>query len=148
MCGVFAYMSLDKSGAEMTEHDQQVLVIQWAFINEDRYPELALLFAVPNAGKRSIGAARYYLAEGLKSGVPDLILPIPELSIDDNRQYCGLAIEMKDGKNKTTPNQDHWLERLASYGWKTAVCYSADAAIKEICEYLKLPVDMLLHKDV
>jgi hypothetical protein len=128
----------------MSEHDSQVAVIQWAYIHEIRYPELAMLFAVPNAGKRSIGAARYYLAEGLKSGVPDLILPIPELSIDDNKQYCGLVIEMKDGKNKTTENQDWWLQHLARYGWKTAVHYSANAAIKEICDYLKLPVDLCM----
>jgi hypothetical protein len=125
----------------MSEHSEQVAVIQWAYIHEVRYPELAMLFAVPNAGKRSIGAARYYLAEGLKSGVPDLILPIPKpLLMHD--EYCGLVIEMKDGKNKTTENQDWWLSKLANYGWKTAVCYSANEAIKVICEYLKLPVEL------
>jgi hypothetical protein len=117
----------------MSEHSEQVAVIQWCQIHEAQHPELAMIFAVPNAGKRSIGAARYYLAEGLKSGVPDLILPIPEPSA---MLFCGLAIEMKFGDNKTTPSQDWWLEYLTSYGWKTAICYSADEAIKVISEYL------------
>jgi hypothetical protein len=128
----------------MSEHDSQVAVIQWAYIHEVRYPELAMLFAVPNAGKRSIGAARYYLAEGLKSGVPDLILPVPAIEhrVEIEQEWTGLVIEMKDGKNKTTENQDWWLQHLAHYGWKAAVHYSANAAIKEICDYLKLPVEL------
>lgn len=116
----------------MTEHDQQVVVISWAKAHETQHPALALLFAVPNAGKRSIGAAKYYLAEGLKSGVPDLILPIPKIF----ESTPGLVIEMKDGKNKTTEKQDWWLERLASYGWETVVAYSADEAIEALSKYL------------
>lgn len=118
----------------MSEHLEQCAVISWSHYNEERYPALKLLFAVPNAGKRSIGAARYYLAEGLKSGVPDLWLPFPAPS--ERSIYCGLVIEMKYGNNKTTENQDWWLQNLASVGWKTAVHYSAEAAIEEIKRYL------------
>jgi hypothetical protein len=121
----------------VTEHDSQVAVIQWAWIHQERYPALKLLFAVPNAGKRSIGAANYYLAEGLKSGIPDLILPIPHEPIPhQDVAWCGLAIEMKDGKNKPTENQLWWLNELKQWGWKTVVCYSADEAINEIKNYL------------
>jgi hypothetical protein len=116
----------------MTEHDSQVAVFQWAYIHEVRCPDLELLFAVPNAGKRSIGAARYYLAEGLRSGVWDVWLPVPK------NGNTGLVIEMKYGKNKLSENQVIWRERLKRHGWKTAVCYSADECIKTICEYLGL----------
>ncbi len=115
----------------MTEHSEQCAVIAWARHHEERYPALKLLFAVPNAGKRSPGAARYYLDEGLKSGIPDLILPIARDELTN-----GLAIEMKFGKNKTTPEQDWWLQALSDYGWYTQVCHSADEAIKTIREYL------------
>lgn len=125
-----------------SEHDSQVTVIHWAFIHEIRCPELAMLFAVPNGGLRNKLVAIKLRAEGVKAGVPDLMLPV------SNKVYHGLVIEMKYGKNTVTDEQKLWLERFARHGWKTAVCYSADAAIKEICEYLKLPVDMLLHKDV
>lgn len=116
----------------MSEHSEQCVVIQWAKVHESQYPELEILFAVPNAGKRSIGAARYYLDEGMRSGVPDVWLPVPK------NNWCGLVIEMKFGKNKTTPNQDWWLDHLAQYGWKTAVCYSAAEAIKVISDYLNI----------
>ena len=125
----------------MSEHDQQVYVIQWCQMHETQYPELSMIFAVPNAGKRSIGAARYYLAEGLKSGVPDIILPIPRDSDFIEDEHPGLAIEMKDGKNKTTDNQKWWLERLTHYGWKTLVAYSADEAINAIKKYLNMEVE-------
>ncbi|CAK0753157.1 VRR-NUC domain-containing protein [Gammaproteobacteria bacterium] len=125
----------------MSEHDQQAIVVSWAKLHEAQHPELALLFAVPNAGKRSIGAAKYYLAEGLKSGVPDLILPVPR-DLDNGRSFVGLAVEMKDGKNKTTEKQDWWLEHLNIFGWYCAVSYSAEAAVKTICYYLEMEYDL------
>jgi hypothetical protein len=117
----------------MSEHDSQVAVIQWCQLYEAQFPALAMIFAVPNAGKRSIGAARYYLMEGLKSGVPDLLLC---WSI---KPCHGLAIEMKDGDNKVTPNQKKWLHNFVSAGWKIAVCYSADEAVEVIGRYLNIP---------
>jgi hypothetical protein len=51
----------------MSEHAEQSAVFHWAKVREEQYPALKMMFAVPNAGKRSPGAAAYYLAEGLKS---------------------------------------------------------------------------------
>jgi hypothetical protein len=120
----------------MSEHDNQVAVFQWAKLREGQYPALKMMFAVPNAGKRSPGAAAYYLAEGLKSGVPDIILPVAY-----QYPYNGLVIEMKDGKNKPTPNQKTWLERFDQAGWRDEVCYSAKEAITVIKDFLKIHED-------
>lgn len=114
----------------MSEHDEQTSVFAWKNMLQNKYVELGMLFAVPNAGKRSIGAARYYLAEGLQPGVPDIFLPVPK------NGKCGLVIEMKVKPNKVTPEQKWWLASLESFGWKTSVCYSADEAIKVVCDYL------------
>lgn len=54
-------------------------------------------------------------SEGLKSGVPDLCLPVARSG------YHGLYIELKAGKNKPTDNQLAWLEVLEAQGYKTAV---------------------------
>ena len=43
---------------------------------------------------------------------------------------------MKYGKNKTTGNQEEWLESLRQYGYKTAVCYGADEARETIKQYI------------
>ena len=121
----------------MSEHSEQSLVIQWAKVHEGQYPELEMLFAVPNAGKRSIGAARYYLDEGMRAGIPDILLPISH-ETQTGYIYIGLAIEMKFGKNKITEAQEWWLKHLAQYGWKTAVCYSANETINVISNYLEI----------
>ena len=70
--------------------------------------------------------------EGLKSGVPDICLPIPK------GQYCGLYIELKVGKNKPTKNQEYWLFSLSKAGHRTAVCYTREQVQKEILSYLAL----------
>lgn len=124
----------------MSEHTEQCAVIQWARLHEERYPALKLLFAVPNGGYRNKVTAIKLQEEGVKSGVPDLLLPIARKRVYST--WAGLAIEMKDGKNKTTPNQDWWLQSLSDYGWCTQVCHSADEAIKAISEYLGIPVEV------
>lgn len=49
----------------------------------------------------------------------------------------GLYIEMKYGGNKPTAEQRRWLDELSSLGYATAVCYSAEEAIKVIMNYLE-----------
>jgi hypothetical protein len=51
-----------------TEHGEQVSLFIWAKSVERFYPDLKWLFAIPNAAKRSIPAAMYMKAEGLKRG--------------------------------------------------------------------------------
>ena len=45
---------------------------------------------------------------------------------------------MKVKPNKTTADQEAWLERLARAGYCVAVCYSAQEAIETIDAYIKL----------
>lgn len=125
---------------EGTEHQHQVALFQWAAMNEKKYPELALMFAVPNAARRSPRQGAWMKAEGLMAGVPDICLPV------SRGKYHGLYIEMKKpnitktGKvsmaKKTTSNQDGWHEKLREHGNRVEVCYGADAAINVIEKYL------------
>ena len=55
----------------MSEHDEQVLIFKWARLSEGRWPELALLFAIPNGGHRHKAVAAKLKAEGVRAGVPD-----------------------------------------------------------------------------
>lgn len=122
----------------MTEHQQQVAVIEHCdlilrpeirFSVNFQFP----IFAVPNAGKRSIPLAMWLKAEGLRSGVPDLFVPIPADG------YHGLFIEMKDGRKKPSPEQQKWIDFLNSVGYHATVCFSAEHAIDTIRQYLKQP---------
>ena len=98
----------------------------------NKHPELALLYAIPNGGKRSIKTARMLKATGVKAGVPDMCLPVPRYP------YHGLYIELKRRKGgRVSEKQSEWLHDLRKEGYKTCVCYGSDEAIQVIEEYLK-----------
>lgn len=117
----------------MTEHSEQVALFEWAewMINTGKYPELKWMFAVPNGGLRHKATAAKLKAEGVKAGVPDILLPVKSIWNE-----TGLAIEMKFGKNKTTKNQDKWLAGLKELGWRVAICYSFEEAQETIESYI------------
>lgn len=112
------------------EHHDQVTLFRWAEYQSKRLPELALMFAIPNGGKRSKATAAKLKAEGVKSGVPDLCLPVAR------GEYHGLFIEMKAGRNKPTAPQVQWHMRLSQQGYRVAVCWGWEAAREVIEEYL------------
>lgn len=113
------------------EAREQEALFTWARLQKGLYPQLEMLFAVPNGGSRHLLEAANLKKQGVKAGVPDVCLPVP------SNRYYGLYIEMKHGKNKTSTNQDWWIEKLDSYGYMTAVCYSFEEAKDTILKYLK-----------
>lgn len=117
----------------MTEHTSQTMLFNWAAWQSGKYPELKLMYSIPNAGKRSLGAAAYMRAEGLKSGVPDVCLPVPRGG------YGALYIEMKTIKGKVSPNQAAWVEDLKTAGNKVEVCRTYESAVEVLNSYLLLP---------
>jgi hypothetical protein len=117
-----------------TEHEEQCAVIAWADAMRSRYPELDLLYAIPNGGKRDIAVAVALKAEGVKSGIPDLCLPVARGG------YHGLYVEMKkrDHSNDETPAQKAVRSRLECEGYCCVVAYGADEAIAAIEKYLRM----------
>lgn len=113
-----------------SEATEQEALITWCRIFENRYPELKMIYHIPNGGSRNQLEAANLKRQGVKAGVPDLCLPVPKAG------YHGLYIEMKYGKNKTTDKQEEWLESLRQYGYKTVVCYGADEARETIKQYI------------
>ena len=116
----------------VSEHAHQVTIFAWAAIMRRKYPELDLLYAVPNGGKRHIGTAKKLKAEGVRSGVPDIALPVARGG------FHSLFIELKAGKGKPTPNQLLWLHNLSEHNNLAVVCVGADAAIRQIEAYLEM----------
>ena len=113
------------------EEAEQAAIIEWAEYEKRKYPELELLYHVPNGGKRDARTAAILKRCGVKSGVPDLVLPVARCG------YHGLYIELKAGKNRTSKNQDMWLENLRKQGYFTAVAYGFEEATSLILRYLK-----------
>jgi len=115
------------------EFQHQVALMDWAKLNEAKYPELKWLFAIPNGGHRSKAAAGKAKAEGVKAGVFDIALPVPRY------HWTSLWIEMKYGDNKLTKEQKEFKEFIEGQGGLCIVCYDWQVAAKEIVEYLKAP---------
>jgi hypothetical protein len=111
-----------------SEHEEQASLIKWFDITQKHLK--CRLFAIPNGGQRHILVASKLKAEGVRRGVPDLMLPVK------NRDYCGLFIEMKAKKGKATPEQLEWIYYLNSAGYFALVCYGLDEAKMAILTYL------------
>lgn len=139
------YLAMQGGGGKKKgspEHDEQVKVFEWAEIMSSKIPELKLLMAIPNGASYGGGGGRWNIAkrmkeEGVKSGVPDIFLPVvkerSELAYEVD---SGLWIEMKAGKNKPSEQQRWWLKELERQGYVVRVCYSSTEAIEEIENYL------------
>jgi len=100
-------------------------------------PELAWVFAIPNGGSRGndkrsamiVGAQMK--AEGVKSGVSDLMLPIPKHGL------CGLFIEMKRADGGTpSANQKAFGDFVKSQGYGFCVCYGWIEAAEVIMRWM------------
>ena len=119
--------------AKNNEEAEQTFLFRWATFAEGQYPELRLMYHIPNEGKRSRITGAKMKQAGLRPGVPDICLPTA------HGKYIGLYIEMKVKPNKPTENQKSWLRALREAGHMTAVCYSWEEAKNLIEEYLRLP---------
>lgn len=123
-----------------SEDEEQQKVIRWAQLMCNAYPDLELLYHVPNGGSRNKAEAAKLKRMGVRAGVPDLVLPSPHAG------YAGLYIEMKVGENRTSKSQREWLEKLELQGYLTMVCYGGNEAIDVLEEYVKAPGTMLMKR--
>jgi hypothetical protein len=117
----------------LSEHHEQVAIFEWVKLNLAKYPQLENLFAIPNGGQRSPVTGAMLKAEGVRSGVADIMLAYP------CNGYHGLFIELKrrDG-GKVSPQQQDWINRLNKAGYLAIVAYGAKEAVKIITDYLNM----------
>ena len=113
--------------ARREEHRQQVRLMARLFVDRPEIHEL--VFAVPNGGLRDTRVATQMSAEGLKPGVPDLMLPAAR------EGHHGLFVELKTDTGSLSPEQRQWHARLRSQGFRVMVCRSAAEAFAVIESY-------------
>jgi hypothetical protein len=96
----------------------------------------ALIYHVPNGGQRHKLVAIKLKGQGVKAGVPDLVLPMARGG------YFGLYLEFK----ATPPNdaavsasQSTWIRRLSEQGYLAIICRGHFDAMEQIRAYLRLP---------
>lgn len=115
-----------------TEHQEQSALFAWAKAMEWRMPELKLLYAIPNGGKRSKATAALLKAEGVKPGVPDICLPVARSG------WHGMYIELKRRKGgRLSEEQRMWMSALETAGYRCCVCNGWEKAQEIITRYLE-----------
>lgn len=137
-----------------TEDTEQMCLFRWADAQSGKYPELSLMYHIPNGGKRGKAEAGRFRAMGVKSGVPDIFLPRGFHALDfvgpgqfniDGTQYAvtetiynGLYIELKRLRGGTvSATQKQWVARLRDAGYAVEVCKGWEAAAAVITDYLE-----------
>ena len=102
-----------------------------------RFPQaFKLIYHVPNGGHRVKAVAAKLKGQGVKAGVPDLVLPMARGG------YFGLYIEFKAKPPFDAPvsaNQDAYLQQLTDQGYLAIVCRGSIDAVEAIRAYLLLP---------
>lgn len=123
-------LEIARAGLVRSEHVEQSFLIQRLALLEGRWPELELLYAVPNGGLRSKAQAGKLKAEGVKPSVPDLVLPVPRYP------FHGLYVEMKKIGEHSTPEQRKFQARLLALGYAVVECQGDDAAYNVVVQYI------------
>lgn len=116
----------------MTEAKHQQYVIKWSQQPHirHRFPELKLLYHIPNERKCTPVQGKQLKLQGVRSGVPDLHLPVAR------NGFHSLYIEMKAENGRPSDAQKWWLEELERQGCQCAVCYGWEEAVRVLEEYL------------
>lgn len=89
-----------------------------------------LFFHTPNGGFRYKKQAKNFKAQGVKAGIPDIMI------IKARGDYHGFACELKVGKNKPTIIQLAVMEQLKQEGWRVHVAYSLAEFSRLFSEYM------------
>lgn len=127
--------SLTRQGRPLSETQHQIAVMKWTQQPEIRqkWPELKLLYHIPNERSCTERQGAILKKAGLKRGIPDLHLPVAR------GQYNSLYIEMKRPGEKETTDQRWWIEQLNAHGNFAEVCHGYESAIRVIEWYMGLP---------
>lgn len=127
----------DELRAKGTEHGEQAALFCWAAACANVFPEslgcLKWMFAVPNGGARDSVTASMMKGEGVKKGVPDIMLPITK------PEFAGLWVEMKKIRGGVLSDEqaayrDHLLSQR--YQWVRANGFME--ARKALLDYLEV----------
>lgn len=116
--------------ARPTEAAEQAALIAFCQQFAGRIPELALIYHVPNGGARDGRTGARLKMQGVRAGVPDLVLPVAR------RSYHGLYLELKRPGGRTSELQTWWLAQLRQQGYDCAVVIGWAHAARHVLWYL------------
>lgn len=114
------------------EDVEQTSLFIWAAYNTGKWPELELMYHIPNGGSRNKAEAARLQAQGVRPGVPDICMPVAR------NGHHGLYIELKRQKGgRLTEKQKEWIDALLRQGYFACRCDGWEAASLIITQYLE-----------
>lgn len=119
-----------KQACQETEHKLQRDFFIWLSQYALDCPNLNLIHAIPNGGSRDKITAGQLKAEGVKSGIPDVCVPIP------SGKYHGMYIEFKVKSNKPSEDQRITALMLDAQGYKVICVNCLEVAKEEFERYM------------
>lgn len=118
---------------EQPEHAMQCAVFEWARYAAGMHPELHLLEGSMNGVKLTTAQAGKAKAAGMLRGAHDIRLPVARGG------FIGWCGELKCGKNKPTPEQILYGERMMTAGHQVGYFYDDWTKVRDsILAYLAL----------
>lgn len=115
----------------VSEHIEQVHLMRWAGLMRQQFPELALLYAIPNGGARDVRTGKRLKDEGVRRGVPDLCLPVAR----GPWHGCYLELKRRDG-GTLSEHQEWWLEQLQRQHYYAVLARGWEHAAEILIHYL------------
>ncbi len=115
------------------EDEAQRALIAWRETVVTREPRLALLYHIPNGGKRNAATAGWLKAMGVKPGMPDNHLPVAARGF--HSCYC----ELKIGRRQPSEAQRDILAALTLLGHCAGVYWGWATIAAHLCWYLERP---------
>ena len=126
MNGLMKKTSVKNMTAYHSEHEEQVALINW-FRDNFKEPDY-IIFAVPNGGTRGAREASGLKAEGVLSGVSDLIILTHGKT---------LFLEMKKLDGKLSKVQEEFKKNVEYLGFEYIIGYGATDASAKVIDWLK-----------
>ena len=123
---------MNTAGHGSESQHQQSFVAWWSVVHRTFGLPEAALFAIPNGGARSMATGARLRKEGVRAGIPDMLLAVPA------GQAHGLFLEMKRSRGgRVSKAQKETMGLFESLGYQVAVCYGCRDAIAAVEKYLE-----------
>lgn len=107
------------------EHEHRLQTVLAKYLDWNNYT----FFAIPNGALRSKAVAAKLKAEGVKAGVADLLILLP------NQTFHGLFIEVKIVGGYQQPNQKIFEQKARECGYEYLIVRSLDELIEKLKYY-------------
>lgn len=118
----------DQRSLKLTEHDLQVALIAECDRRALTNPLWGYILAIPNGGQRTKSQGGKLKAEGVRAGIPDLMVAVAR------HGYHGLFLELKISPNKPSQSQLDWIRKLNDQGY---FCFVAWNSVQKAIEALE-----------